>query len=116
MVVHPAAGHAAARWSTRCSITSAASAASAATERPGIVHRLDRGTSGVMVIAKHDRAHRALARQFHDREVGKEYVALVWGTPRTGQALDARSAAIRGTASGCRAGRAARKPATSRGS
>ena len=37
------------------------------TERPGIVHRLDRGTSGVMVVAKHDRAHRALSAQFHDR-------------------------------------------------
>ena len=47
--------------------------------RPGIVHRLDKGTSGVMVIAKHDDAHRELARQFHDREVEKEYVALVWG-------------------------------------
>ena len=37
-------------------------------ERPGIVHRLDRGTSGVMVIAKHDHAHRDLSRQFHDRD------------------------------------------------
>jgi 23S rRNA pseudouridine1911/1915/1917 synthase len=44
--------------------------------RPGIVHRLDKGTSGVMVIAKHDDAHKELARQFHDREVEKEYVAL----------------------------------------
>jgi len=43
------------------------------------VHRLDKGTSGVMVIAKNDDAHRALARQFHDREVEKEYVALAWG-------------------------------------
>jgi 23S rRNA pseudouridine1911/1915/1917 synthase len=47
--------------------------------RPGIVHRLDKGTSGVMVIAKNDEAHRELARQFHDREVEKEYVALAWG-------------------------------------
>ena len=47
--------------------------------RPGIVHRLDKGTSGVMVIAKNDEAHQELARQFHDREVEKEYVALVWG-------------------------------------
>ena len=47
--------------------------------RPGIVHRLDKGTSGVMVIAKNDDAHRELARQFHDREVEKEYVALAWG-------------------------------------
>jgi 23S rRNA pseudouridine1911/1915/1917 synthase len=47
--------------------------------RPGIVHRLDKGTSGVMVVAKNDAAHQELARQFHDREVEKEYVALVWG-------------------------------------
>lgn len=47
--------------------------------RPGIVHRLDKGTSGVMVIAKNDGAHQELARQFHDREVEKEYVALAWG-------------------------------------
>jgi 23S rRNA pseudouridine1911/1915/1917 synthase len=52
------------------------------------VHRLDRGTSGVLVIAKHDRAHRALARQFHDREVGKEYLTLVWGTPKAGQTIE----------------------------
>ena len=47
--------------------------------RPGIVHRLDKGTSGVMVVAKNDDAHKELARQFHDREVEKEYVALAWG-------------------------------------
>jgi len=47
--------------------------------RPGIVHRLDKGTSGVMVVAKRDEAHQELARQFHDREVEKEYVALAWG-------------------------------------
>jgi 23S rRNA pseudouridine1911/1915/1917 synthase len=47
--------------------------------RPGIVHRLDKGTSGVMVVAKHDEAHKELARQFQDREVEKEYVALAWG-------------------------------------
>ena len=75
-------------------------------ERPGIVHRLDRGTSGVMVIAKHDRAHRELARQFHDREVEKEYLALVWGTPARGRTRSTgRSAAIRDTARRCRRGR-----------
>jgi 23S rRNA pseudouridine1911/1915/1917 synthase len=57
-------------------------------ERPGIVHRLDRGTSGVMVVAKHDQAHQSLARQFHDREVGKEYVALVWGAVRGAQVFE----------------------------
>ena len=47
--------------------------------RPGIVHRLDKGTSGVMVVAKNDEAHKELARQFHDREIEKEYIALAWG-------------------------------------
>ena len=50
--------------------------------RPGIVHRLDRGTSGLMVVAKNDEAHRRLARQFSGREVHKTYVALVHGWPK----------------------------------
>jgi len=49
--------------------------------RPGIVHRLDRGTSGLMVVAKDDETHRALARQFASRSVEKEYLALVHGVP-----------------------------------
>jgi 23S rRNA pseudouridine1911/1915/1917 synthase len=48
--------------------------------RPGIVHRLDRFTSGVMVVAKNDTAHRALASQFAGREVEKTYLALVHGS------------------------------------
>lgn len=56
--------------------------------RPGIVHRLDKGTSGVMVVAKNDTAHQELARQFHDREVEKEYVALVWGTVHNRKRID----------------------------
>ena len=47
--------------------------------RPGIVHRLDRGTSGLMVVAKDDQTHRALAAQFAARGVEKEYLALVSG-------------------------------------
>jgi len=49
--------------------------------RPGIVHRLDRGTSGVMVVARNDQAHRALAEEFRARRVEKEYHAVVWGRP-----------------------------------
>ncbi len=49
--------------------------------RPGIVHRLDRDTSGVIVVAKNDAAHHALARQLKDRRVEKTYLALVEGTP-----------------------------------
>jgi 23S rRNA pseudouridine1911/1915/1917 synthase len=51
-------------------------------ERPGIVHRLDKETSGVLVIAKNDAAHRDLSKQFADRTTGKTYLALVAGTPR----------------------------------
>jgi 23S rRNA pseudouridine1911/1915/1917 synthase len=47
--------------------------------RPGLVHRLDKDTSGVLVVAKTASAHAHLVRQFHDREVEKIYVALVWG-------------------------------------
>jgi 23S rRNA pseudouridine1911/1915/1917 synthase len=49
--------------------------------RPGIVHRLDKGTSGLLVVAKNDDAHRALVRQFAGRTVEKEYLALVLGVP-----------------------------------
>lgn len=50
-------------------------------ERPGIVHRIDRETSGVIVAAKNDRAHRRLARAFAERELEKDYRALVAGVP-----------------------------------
>jgi 23S rRNA pseudouridine1911/1915/1917 synthase len=51
-------------------------------ERPGIVHRLDRETSGVILVAKNDATHRALAAAFAKRNVVKEYIALVAGVPR----------------------------------
>ena len=53
-------------------------------ERPGIVHRLDRETSGVILVAKNDVAHRALAAAFARRDVVKEYLALVVGVPKQG--------------------------------
>ncbi len=57
--------------------------------RPGIVHRLDKDTSGVIVVAKNDEALRALARQFHDRVVDKRYVAVCCGVPGdTGRPFD----------------------------
>lgn len=49
--------------------------------RPGIVHRLDKDTSGLMVAAKHDTAHRALAAQLADHTLGRTYLAIVWGAP-----------------------------------
>ncbi len=50
-------------------------------ERPGIVHRLDRETTGIIVVAKNDKAHRGLAEQFSERSLHKEYLALVTGAP-----------------------------------
>ncbi len=47
--------------------------------RPGIVHRIDKETSGVLVVARTDKAHQSLAAQFHDRTVEKTYLALVYG-------------------------------------
>ena len=52
--------------------------------RPGIVHRLDRFTSGLVVVAKNAKAHRLLSRQFKQRQVNKEYLALVHGCPSGG--------------------------------
>lgn len=81
MVVHPGKGN----W--RGTLTSALQfhfdrlSSLAGPSRPGIVHRLDRDTSGVLVVAKHDRAHQALARQFEARTVSKEYFAIVAGRP-----------------------------------
>ncbi len=53
--------------------------------RPGIVHRLDKDTSGLMVAAKHDAAHHGLSAQFATRRLGRTYSAVVWGVPRPGQ-------------------------------
>ena len=58
-------------------------------DRPGIVHRLDKGTSGALVEARNVTTHAELARQFHDREVEKEYVTLVWGLVQYGRRIEA---------------------------
>ncbi len=88
MVVHPAAGHAQGTLVNALLHEVTDLSGIGGELRPGIVHRLDRGTSGLMVIAKNDRAHTELARQFHDREVEKEYVALVWGVVQAGRRID----------------------------
>ncbi len=56
-------------------------------ERPGLVHRLDKDTSGVMVIAKTDEAHRALAAQFQQHTITRAYQALTWGVPKKGRGV-----------------------------
>ncbi len=50
--------------------------------RPGIVHRIDKDTSGLMIVAKSDRAHEGLAKQFHDHSIDRRYRAIVGGIPR----------------------------------
>ena len=88
MVVHPAAGHASGTLVNALLHHVSDLSGIGGELRPGIVHRLDKGTSGVMVVAKHDAAHDALSQQFHDREVDKEYVALVWGVVQAGRRID----------------------------
>lgn len=58
--------------------------------RPGIVHRLDKDTSGLLLVARNDRAHRRLARQFKERTVRKEYLAIAHGQPRQPQGVISR--------------------------
>ena len=89
MVVHPAAGHDSGTLVNALLHHVTGLSGIGGEKRPGIVHRLDRGTSGLMVVAKRDRSHEELARQFHDREVEKEYIALVWGTVHAGRRIDA---------------------------
>src|SRR5712691_5192411 len=85
LVVHPAAGN---RTGTLVNALIAHCGASLSgvggERRPGIVHRLDKNTSGLMVVAKNDRAHRRLAAQFADKGRGgleRGYLAFVWGVP-----------------------------------
>jgi len=82
MVVHPARGH----WSGTLAGAlqfhfGPSLSQTGGLSRPGIVHRLDRDTSGVILVARNDRAHAALARQFAVRSIEKEYFAVVAGVP-----------------------------------
>jgi len=89
MVVHPAAGHSSGTLVNALLHHVSDLSGIGGEKRPGIVHRLDRGTSGLMVVAKNDAAHQELSRQFRDREVEKEYLALVWGLVQAGRRIDA---------------------------
>jgi 23S rRNA pseudouridine1911/1915/1917 synthase len=85
LVVHPSAGHGGGTLVNallgRARDRGEALGSIAGVGRPGIVHRLDKETSGLIVVAKTDAAQAALMRQFGDRTVDKEYVALVRGAP-----------------------------------
>ena len=89
MVVHPGAGHASGTVVNALLHQLEDLSGVGGELRPGIVHRLDRGTSGLLVVAKNDLAHHELARQFHDHEVEKEYIALVWGVVQAGRRIEA---------------------------
>lgn len=91
LVVHPAPGHWTGTLVNALLHHFATSGETASTiggkERPGLVHRLDKETSGVMVIAKTDQAHRGLAAQFKQHTITRMYEALVWGCPKKGHGL-----------------------------
>lgn len=85
LVVHPAAGHATGTLVNALIAHCGASLSGiGGVKRPGIVHRLDKDTTGLMVVAKTDAAHRALSAQFAHKAEGpleRGYLALVWGAP-----------------------------------
>jgi 23S rRNA pseudouridine1911/1915/1917 synthase len=81
IVVHPSAGHT--RGTLVHGLLGRAVAGGEEAERPGIVHRLDRDTSGLLVVARSDEAHRRLQRLLRRRELVREYLALVRGRPRS---------------------------------
>jgi 23S rRNA pseudouridine1911/1915/1917 synthase len=82
LIVHPAAGHRDETLVNALLFHVSDLSGIGGELRPGIVHRLDRETSGVMVIAKNDAAHRRLAEAWGTPAVRKEYLALVYGTPK----------------------------------
>ena len=88
MVVHPAAGHRSGTLVNALLHHIGGLSLTGGANRPGIVHRLDRGTSGVMVIARNDQAHRALARAFQERRIEKRYVAVVWGAVKAPRSIN----------------------------
>lgn len=83
LVVHPAAGHPDQTLVNALLFHVKDLSGIGGEIRPGIVHRLDKDTSGVMLIAKHDEAHRKLTADWNTDRVRKEYLALVYGTPST---------------------------------
>ncbi|SNB63355.1 ribosomal large subunit pseudouridine synthase D [Arboricoccus pini] len=82
IVMHPAPGHASGTMVNALLAHCGASLSGiGGVKRPGIVHRLDRDVSGVIVVAKHDRAHVALSAQFTVHSIDRYYEAIIWGVP-----------------------------------
>ncbi len=82
MVVHPAAGNPDGTLVNAVLFHCGDLSGIGGVERPGIVHRLDKDTSGCIVVAKNDQAHLSLTTQFADRDTGKIYLAVVQGRPK----------------------------------
>jgi 23S rRNA pseudouridine1911/1915/1917 synthase len=91
MVVHPSPGHShgtlvnALLWHCRTAAGASTLSGIGGTQRPGIVHRLDKDTTGAIAIAKTDRAHLHLQQQFHAKTARREYLGVVYGAPKTEQ-------------------------------
>lgn len=91
MVVHPAPGHTsrtlvnALLWHCRTATGASTLSGIGGVQRPGIVHRLDRDTSGAIAIAKTDQAHQHLQQQFQTKTARRSYLAVVYGAPKTDQ-------------------------------
>jgi 23S rRNA pseudouridine1911/1915/1917 synthase len=81
LVVHPAPGHASGTLVNALLARPGGYGTMSGPQRPGIVHRLDRDTSGLLMIARHDRAQAWLIEQLRARRVKKTYLGLVWGEP-----------------------------------
>lgn len=79
LVIHPAPGHPTGTLVQRLLHHCQDLSGIGGIKRPGIVHRIDKDTSGLLVIAKHDRAHQRLARQFKKHTIHRQYSALIWG-------------------------------------
>jgi 23S rRNA pseudouridine1911/1915/1917 synthase len=88
LTMHPGAGNVAETLANAVvHHVGAAQRAVGESDRPGIVHRLDRDTTGLVVVAKSTPIHAALAQQFAERSVGRKYLALVFTTPRSNRAV-----------------------------
>ena len=83
MVVHPAPGHQSGTLVHALLGRGGSWSATGGTARPGIVHRLDKGTSGLIVVARNDMSHRQLAAQLSDRTLSRTYLAIVRGVLKT---------------------------------
>ncbi len=85
LTVHPGAGQSTGTLVHRLLTSFPEMAGVGGPGRPGIVHRLDKGTSGVIVVARTPEAYRALSAAFASRKIGKRYLAIVHGTPKSPQ-------------------------------